>query len=201
MKFNVLAVKLEICNDRENKLNEPLFAFFDDGMISTAITRTFKKEDLPSNQTSLALVELIYDSLKDLVGDKNASTMPFCQFLIEKVCDCFYDKAWFKKQAGCLLLDKLLQLFNLKFFLWNQSKIIVSLQYAFIDLTGEVSNGVLELLRATVKNVLQFCAYRKDDDDVDENQKLLLKSSQGKVVGDLSREIASPNGTLREQVH
>ena len=188
--------------------NDSLFSsdgpFTDQVIVDSMVTALCKTEEAQAKKVaSLHLIDLLVDSCSELLNPY--PHLPIFQYLLERVCECFYEKAWFFKLTGCLVLEKFLESTSLNFLLLNQSKIIQSLQFTMVDFGGDVSNGVLESICIVMENVLQKCftPLTGNSDEFSEDDKVLkeLKEvSMEKVVHDLTREITSPNKILREQV-
>ena len=180
---------------------------FNDLIIVDSIVRALCKteEAQTKKASSLHLIDLLVNSCSELLTPETFSHLPIFQCLLERVCECFYEKAWFVKLTGCLVLEKVLDSLSSNFLLLNQSKIIRSLQFTMVDFGGDVSNGVLESICIVMENVLQKCftpLNKNGASSSEEDSKLkeLKEISMDKVVHDLTREITSPNKILREQV-
>lgn len=148
----------------------------------------------------LALV-LIMDIASTLLGSKErACQLPLFDYLVEKMCSLCYDRAWYAKMGGCIAIKFLFEHMPLKWVLDHQFVFLKALLFVMMDLTNEVSSGVVDMAKSNLEKLLVECSTLIDSQDA-ANEELIAaqKKSFHSVTHELVRQVTSPNTTVREQ--
>uniref|UniRef100_UPI00358FE8D5 transformation/transcription domain-associated protein-like isoform X3 n=1 Tax=Myxine glutinosa TaxID=7769 RepID=UPI00358FE8D5 len=156
-----------------------------------------EKELCKIGEVALAIV---FDVASIIMGSKErASQLPLFSYVVERLCACCYEQAWYAKQGGCVAIKFLMERLPLAWVLQHQLTFLKALLFVMMDLTGEVSSGAVAMATATLEQLLLRCASPPREDE----RTLELVSAQKKAVfaatHELVREVTSPNGTVRNQ--
>ncbi|KAF7204722.1 transformation/transcription domain-associated protein isoform X1 [Nothobranchius furzeri] len=163
-----------------------------------AICMAYEEKELCKiGEVALAV---IFDVASIILGSKErACQLPLFSYIVERLCACCYEQAWYAKLGGVVSIKFLMERLPLIWVLQNQLTFLKALLFVMMDLTGEVSNGAVAMAKTTLEQLLVRCATPlKDEEKTDE-----LLAAQDKsfhmVTHDLVREVTSPNSTVRKQ--
>ncbi|XP_051523333.1 transformation/transcription domain-associated protein isoform X1 [Myxocyprinus asiaticus] len=163
-----------------------------------AICMAYEEKELCKiGEVALAV---IFDVASIILGSKErACQLPLFSYIVERLCACCYEQAWYAKLGGVVSIKFLMERLPLIWVLQNQLTFLKALLFVMMDLTGEVSNGAVAMAKTTLEQLLIRCATPlKDEEKTDE-----LLTAQDKsfhlVTHDLVREVTSPNSTVRKQ--
>ncbi|XP_078728881.1 transformation/transcription domain-associated protein isoform X3 [Lampetra fluviatilis] len=156
-----------------------------------------EKELCKIGEVALAI---IFDVASIIMGSKErASQLPLFSYVVERLCACCYEQAWYAKQGGCVAIKFLMERLPLAWVLQHQYTFLKALLFVMMDLTGEVSSGAVAMATATLEQLLVRCASPLRDDE----RTAELVASQAKALHaathELVREVTSPNQTVRVQ--
>ncbi|XP_054624115.1 transformation/transcription domain-associated protein isoform X1 [Dunckerocampus dactyliophorus] len=163
-----------------------------------AICMAYEEKELCKiGEVSLAV---IFDVASIILGSKErACQLPLFSYIVERLCACCYEQAWYAKLGGVVSIKFLMERWPLIWVLQNQLTFLKALLFVMMDLTGEVSNGAVAMAKTTLEQLLVRCATPlKDEEKSDELQAAQDKSFH-MVTHDLVREVTSPNSTVRKQ--
>ncbi|XP_026132617.1 transformation/transcription domain-associated protein [Carassius auratus] len=163
-----------------------------------AICMAYEEKELCKiGEVALAV---IFDVASIILGSKErACQLPLFSYIVERLCACCYEQAWYAKLGGVVSIKFLMERLPLIWVLQNQLTFLKALLFVMMDLTGEVSNGAVAMAKTTLEQLLIRCATPLKDEEKTEE----LLSAQDKsfhlVTHDLVREVTSPNSTVRKQ--
>lgn len=80
-----------------------------------------------------------------------ACQLPLFSYIVERLCACCYEQAWYAKLGGVVSIKFLMERLPLIWVLQNQLTFLKALLFVMMDLTGEVKS---QLLLFNKKNVL-----------------------------------------------
>lgn len=147
----------------------------------------------------IALVFIIETASSVLKSKERACALPLCEYLIEKMCALCYERAWYAKVGGCIAIKSLFERMTLKWVLNHQYQFLKALFFVMMDLSGEVTNGAIDMAKTNLEKLLNRCATPLDPAiepvDLIEAQ----KKSLNEVTTELVRHITSANTFVREQ--
>ncbi|XP_066519283.1 transformation/transcription domain-associated protein isoform X2 [Hoplias malabaricus] len=163
-----------------------------------AICMAYEEKELCKiGEVALAV---IFDVASIILGSKErACQLPLFSYIVERLCACCYEQAWYAKLGGVVSIKFLMERLPLIWVLQNQLTFLKALLFVMMDLTGEVSNGAVAMAKTTLEQLLVRCATPlKEEEKSDELQAAQDKSFR-MVTHDLVREVTSPNSTVRKQ--
>lgn len=179
-----------------NKLNQ---ANMDPLVLIDALVQIMGHEEKELCKVGqLASVLIIEAASTILTSRERAATLPFIEYLSEKMCSLCYERAWYAKSGGCYGIKGLMDRLPLRWVLQHQYQFLKALLFVMMDLTNEVSNGAVDMAKTTLGKLIQLCATPLSDDapaDMIEVQKKSLND----VTMELVRQVTSPNTCVRQQ--
>lgn len=84
-----------------------------------------------------------------------ACQLPLFSYIVERLCACCYEQAWYAKLGGVVSIKFLMERLPLIWVLQNQLTFLKALLFVMMDLTGEVKSQFL-LLRRKKKSQKQI---------------------------------------------
>lgn len=69
-----------------------------------------------------------------------ACQLPLFSYIVERLCACCYEQAWYAKLGGVVSIKFLMERLPLIWVLQNQLTFLKALLFVMMDLTGEVTN-------------------------------------------------------------
>ncbi|CAK8696388.1 unnamed protein product [Clavelina lepadiformis] len=149
---------------------------------------------------NIALLIIVKVTATVLGCRERAAELPLFSYVVEKMCACCYDRAWYAKYGGCSAIKYLMELMPVKWVLEQQYIFLRALLFVMMDLTNEVSSGAVDIAKVILKELLVKCATPLPKDMVKYEEILLLQqTSFKKIMHELVREVTSPNQLVREQ--
>eukprot|EP00079_Xenopus_tropicalis_P039067 XP_017952838.1 PREDICTED: transformation/transcription domain-associated protein isoform X2 [Xenopus tropicalis] len=163
-----------------------------------AICMAYEEKELCKiGEVALAV---IFDVASIILGSKErACQLPLFSYIVERLCACCYEQAWYAKLGGVVSIKFLMERLPLIWVLQNQQTFLKALLFVMMDLTGEVSNGAVAMAKTTLEQLLIRCATPLKDEEKTEEIENAHKKSFHLVTHDLVREVTSPNPTVRKQ--
>lgn len=76
-----------------------------------------------------------------------ACQLPLFSYIVERLCACCYEQAWYAKLGGVVSIKFLMERLPLTWVLQNQQTFLKALLFVMMDLTGEVGDGSPYLAR------------------------------------------------------
>lgn len=70
-----------------------------------------------------------------------ACQLPLFSYIVERLCACCYEQAWYAKLGGVVSIKFLMERLPLTWVLQNQQTFLKALLFVMMDLTGEVGHG------------------------------------------------------------
>ncbi|XP_012269997.1 transformation/transcription domain-associated protein isoform X2 [Orussus abietinus] len=146
----------------------------------------------------LALV-LILETATNILGTKErACQLPLMEYLAERMCSLCYERAWYAKLGGCIAIKFLFERMATKWVLRHLFVFLKALMFVMMDLTGEVSNGAIDMAKANLEKMLRVCV----DPGIQDGSPELIEAqnkSLYEVTHELVRQVTSPHTMVREQ--
>nr|XP_018666778.1 transformation/transcription domain-associated protein isoform X1 [Ciona intestinalis]XP_018666779.1 transformation/transcription domain-associated protein isoform X2 [Ciona intestinalis] len=138
---------------------------------------------------------------KTVLGScERSANLPIFSYVVERMCACCYDRAWYAKYGGCCAIQYLMQQMPIKWILEQQYVFLRALLFVMMDLTNEVSSGAVDLAKDILKELLIKCATPLTGELAEDQDALRLQqTSFNRVMHELVREVTSPNKLVREQ--
>ncbi|XP_072415930.1 transformation/transcription domain-associated protein isoform X1 [Chiloscyllium punctatum] len=163
-----------------------------------AICMAYEEKELCKiGEVALAV---IFDVASIILGSKErACLLPLFSYIVERLCACCYEQAWYAKLGGVVSIKFLMERLPLIWVLQNQQTFLKALLFVMMDLTGEVSNGAVAMAKTTLEQLLIRCATPLKDEEKSEELLAAQEKSFHHVTHDLVREVTSPNSTVRKQ--
>ncbi|KAM3859386.1 transformation/transcription domain-associated protein isoform 3-T3 [Diretmus argenteus] len=163
-----------------------------------AICMAYEEKELCKiGEVALAV---IFDVASIILGSKErACQLPLFSYIVERLCACCYEQAWYAKLGGVVSIKFLMERLPLIWVLQNQLTFLKALLFVMMDLTGEVSNGAVAMAKTTLEQLLLRCATPLKDEEKTEELLAAQDKSFHMVTHDLVREVTSPNSTVRKQ--
>ncbi|XP_034049033.1 transformation/transcription domain-associated protein isoform X2 [Thalassophryne amazonica] len=163
-----------------------------------AICMAYEEKELCKiGEVALAV---IFDVASIILGSKErACQLPLFSYIVERLCACCYEQAWYAKLGGVVSIKFLMERLPLIWVLQNQLTFLKALLFVMMDLTGEVSNGAVAMAKTTLEQLLVRCATPLKDEEKNEELLAAQDKSFHMVTHDLVREVTSPNSTVRKQ--
>ncbi|EEC08699.1 transformation/transcription domain-associated protein, putative [Ixodes scapularis] len=128
-----------------------------------------------------------------------ACQLPYMEYLVERMCALCYDRAWYAKSGGCFAIKCLMERLPLRWVLSHQYLFLKALLFIMMDLTGEVSNGAVDMAKANLEKMLTLCGSPVSPEGGQEDLAEAQRKSLHEVALELVRQITSPNSCVREQ--
>ncbi|XP_065334181.1 transformation/transcription domain-associated protein isoform X2 [Cloeon dipterum] len=149
---------------------------------------------------NLALILIIESSATVLGGKERASQLSFMQYLADKMCNLCYERAWFAKVGGCVSIKAMVHRMCLKWVYEHLFMFLRALLFVMMDLTGEVSNGAVDVAKNLLERMLTTCVAPPPLEHKDREELLAVqKKSLYEVTHELTRQVTSPNTLVRQQ--
>uniref|UniRef100_H2ZTG6 Transformation/transcription domain associated protein n=1 Tax=Latimeria chalumnae TaxID=7897 RepID=H2ZTG6_LATCH len=163
-----------------------------------AICMAYEEKELCKiGEVALAV---IFDVASIILGSKErACQLPLFSYIVERLCACCYEQAWYAKLGGVVSIKFLMERLPLIWVLQNQQTFLKALLFVMMDLTGEVSNGAVAMAKTTLEQLLVRCATPLKEEEKTEDLLAAREKSFHHVTHDLVREVTSPNSTVRKQ--
>ncbi|XP_051789631.1 transformation/transcription domain-associated protein isoform X2 [Erpetoichthys calabaricus] len=163
-----------------------------------AICMAYEEKELCKiGEVALAV---IFDVASIILGSKErACQLPLFSYIVERLCACCYEQAWYAKLGGVVSIKFLMERLPLIWVLQNQQTFLKALLFVMMDLTGEVSNGAVAMSKTTLEQLLVRCATPLKEEEKSDELLAAQEKSFHHVTHDLVREVTSPNSTVRKQ--
>ncbi|XP_025029317.1 transformation/transcription domain-associated protein, partial [Python bivittatus] len=163
-----------------------------------AICMAYEEKELCKiGEVALAV---IFDVASIILGSKErACQLPLFSYIVERLCACCYEQAWYAKLGGVVSIKFLMERLPLIWVLQNQQTFLKALLFVMMDLTGEVSNGAVAMAKTTLEQLLIRCATLLKEEEKTDDILAAQEKSFHHVTHDLVREVTSPNSTVRKQ--
>lgn len=71
-----------------------------------------------------------------------ACQLPLFSYIVERLCACCYEQAWYAKLGGVVSIKFLMERLPLIWVLQNQLTFLKALLFVMMDLTGEVKGNL-----------------------------------------------------------
>ncbi|KAH6938472.1 hypothetical protein HPB50_009619 [Hyalomma asiaticum] len=146
----------------------------------------------------LAMLLITENSATVLTSRERACQLPFVEYLAERLCALCYDRAWYAKSGGCFAIKCLVERLPLRWVLGHQYLFLKALFFIMMDLTGEVSNGAVDMAKSNLEKMLTVCGAPLPADATDDLREVQRKSLH-EVTLELVRQVTSPNTCVRQQ--
>ncbi|XP_033101198.1 transformation/transcription domain-associated protein-like isoform X1 [Anneissia japonica] len=165
--------------------------------IATCMAHT-EKELCKTSQVALTFM---IDTATSVLGSKErACSLPIFDYLVEKMCGCCYERAWYAKLGGCIAIKFMMEKMSTIWVFNHLYQFLKAIFFVMMDLTKEVSSGALDHAKTDLEALLQICASDLSEEDAkDPNTVEAKKKAFRDVTKELVREATSPNQTVREQ--
>ncbi len=125
-----------------------------------------------------------------MIGSKErACRLPLMDYLSEKMCALCYERAWYAKLGGCIAIKFLFERMDLRWVLERQFNFLKALLFVMMDLTGEVSNGAVDMAKVNLEKMLKHCASPLDPTGYDDSSYQELINIQNKSLYDVTHEL------------
>lgn len=146
----------------------------------------------------LAMLLITENSATVLTSRERACQLPHVEYLAERLCALCYDRAWYAKSGGCFAIKCLVERLPLRWVLGHQYLFLKALFFIMMDLTGEVSNGAVDMAKSNLEKMLTVCGAPLPVDAPDDLREVQRKSLH-EVTLELVRQVTSPNTCVRQQ--
>ncbi|XP_049942725.1 transformation/transcription domain-associated protein [Schistocerca serialis cubense] len=148
---------------------------------------------------NLALI-LILETATNILGTKQrACRLPLMEYLSERMCALCYDRAWYAKVGGCVAIKFFYERMDMRWIFEHLFVFLKALLFVMMDLTGEVSNGAVDLAKNNLEKMLTLAAAPIERDGNNEDLLNAQSKSLFDVTHELVRQVTRPNTLIREQ--
>ncbi|XP_058799221.1 transformation/transcription domain-associated protein [Phymastichus coffea] len=148
---------------------------------------------------NLALVLILETSTNILGSKERACQLPLMEYLAERMCSLCYERAWYSKLGGCMAIKFLFERMSTKWVLNHMFVFLRALIFVMMDLTGEVSNGAIDMAKTNLEKMLRVCV----NPGIQEPGNVDLIEAQNKALHDVThelvRQVTSPHTIVREE--
>ncbi|KAK9874414.1 hypothetical protein WA026_002761 [Henosepilachna vigintioctopunctata] len=142
---------------------------------------------------------LIVDTASTLLGSKEmACKLPLIEYMAEKMCSLCYERAWYAKLGGCIAIKFMFESCALKWVYEHMFTFLKALLFVMMDLTGEVSNGALDMARNNLERMLIVCVNTPPAKS-DQQTRDLQRKALYDITHELVRQVTSTYVIVREQ--
>lgn len=123
-------------------------------VIFVFLLKIYLNDLVPANVTLLLKfwrLPLSWKKQTDTFLCFQACQLPLFSYIVERLCACCYEQAWYAKLGGVVSIKFLMERLPLIWVLQNQQTFLKALLFVMMDLTGEVfnewimSNSVMEI--------------------------------------------------------
>ncbi|CAL8129543.1 unnamed protein product [Orchesella dallaii] len=121
--------------------------------------------------------------------------MPMMDYITDKMCSLCYERAWYAKMGGCEAISFFLDNASLRWVLVNHLHILKALLFVFIDLTGEVSAGSIDVAKENLTKLITLACSPVTD----ENLLAMKVKCLDTLALEFAKRLTSPTNHVREQ--
>ncbi|XP_025424212.1 transformation/transcription domain-associated protein [Sipha flava] len=162
---------------------------------SMATVMSYQEKEL-LKPARLALT-IILNTATIIMGSKErACQLPYMEYMVDKLCALCYDRAWYTKFGGCYAIQFFYSSMSSQWVFEHLYLFVKAQLFVIMDLSGDVSNGVLDEAKKNLENML-----RKASSPLDQNSGSQLQALQKKAIHEVTyeliRQVTSPNDLLR----
>lgn len=168
-------------------------------------------------QRSLLIIietsEIVSENQIDLTNENQAlrNSLPnqaLFDYLAEKASNLCYERSWFAKKSGCLIINFLSNKMPLIWTLQQCYLFMRSIMFILVSVTGEISSGAIDVAKINLENLIKLCFTKLNSSmfaTQNEGQNTLtqLNELQTKCLSDVLRELirqtTSPNNYVRTE--
>ncbi|XP_028408078.1 transformation/transcription domain-associated protein-like isoform X2 [Dendronephthya gigantea] len=166
-------------------------------VLIDAIASVMMLEEKELCKTGELAISVMHETASLIMGDLyKALQLPLFEYLVEKLCECCYERAWFAKAGGCSSIAFLMKTMPLKWVIEHQLLFAKALMFVMMDLTNEVSAGTVDSAKETLEKLIRQCNKK---DEKDEEIIAVQKRCCPTLLQHLVREVISSNDVVREQ--
>jgi len=147
-------------------------------------------------------IVLILETAKKVLGSKErCCQLPLMEYLSEKMVSLCYERAWYAKYGGCIVINLLFERMTPRWGFDHLFTFVKALLFVMMDLTGEVSTGAVDMAKLNLEKMLRVCAapIRAVEDDTRQELAAAQRKGMYDVVHEFVRLVASSNTLVREQ--
>ncbi|XP_046847243.1 transformation/transcription domain-associated protein-like isoform X2 [Xenia sp. Carnegie-2017] len=166
-------------------------------VLIDAIASVMMLEEKELCKTGELAILVMCETASLIIGDLyKALQLPLFEYLLEKLCQCCYERSWFAKAGGCRSIAFLMKTMPSKWVIEHQLSFAKALMFVMMDLTNEVSAGTVDSAKETLEKLVRQCNARdeKDEEIIATQKKCALA-----LLQHLVREVVSANTVVREQ--
>lgn len=169
-------------------------------VIVDALVAIMGHEEKELSNGGLFAICRILETANTLMGSKErACQLPLMEYLCDKMVSLCYERAWYAKFGGCIVINLLFQQMTKRWVFDHLYVFLKASLFVMMDLTGEVSTGAIDHAKSNLLKLLTECAAPIVPDDKNADLIEAQKKSMHDVVLELVRSVASPNTLVREQ--
>lgn len=142
---------------------------------------------------------LMIETATMLLGSKErACELPLMNYLAKSLYELCYSRAWYSKVGGCVAIRYFTDNMPLSWLYKILKRFIKAIFYVMCDLTGDLSNGAVDLAQVTLERLLNVCAKPVTLSDSGDNCMVQLQAdSLNEVIPMLIKEVTSQNLSVR----
>lgn len=169
-------------------------------VIVDALVAIMGHEEKELSNGGMFAICRILETANTLMGSKErACQLPLMEYLCEKMVSLCYERAWYAKFGGCIVINLLFQQMTKRWVFDHLYVFLKASLFVMMDLTGEVSTGAIDLAKTNLLKLLTECSAPVVPDEKNADLIEAQKKSMHDVVLELVRSVASPNKLVREQ--
>ncbi|XP_050062544.1 transformation/transcription domain-associated protein-like [Aphis gossypii] len=197
MRYTMVAISQQAGPLVNSEKNEKLSFGMDPLVLidSMATVMSYQEKEL-LKPTRLALT-IILNTATIIMGSKErACQLPYMEYMVDKLCALCYDRAWYTKFGGCYAIQFFYSSMSSQWVFEHLYLFVKAQLFVIMDLSGDVSNGVLDETKKNLENMLRKAASPLDQNSGSQLQALQKKAIH-EVTYELIRQVTSPNDLLR----
>ncbi|RNA03191.1 Transformation transcription domain-associated, partial [Brachionus plicatilis] len=161
-------------------------------LVQRTILIIIETSEIVSNtKSSLAQSQMAAD---DACVGSNLANLAMFDYLAEKLSQLCYERSWYAKKAGCLVLKLLTSKMPLQWTLQQCFVFMKSIFNVLVSVTGEISSGAINVAKDVLNNLVEVCFVKLDlispNDKTNTNIMITqLNELQQKTLNDVLKEL------------
>lgn len=170
-------------------------------VLIDALSVVIGHDDQEFCKSGYYVMVFMVETVTTLLGCKErACELPLINYLVKKMYELCYTRAWFSKMGGCIAIRYFTDQMPLGWLFRYLTRFVRALLYVMSDLTGELSSGVVDISQTNLERLLSASGKPINPSNSEET---VLAQAQSKSLNDITelliKEITSQNLSVRAQ--
>ncbi|CAF0709284.1 unnamed protein product [Brachionus calyciflorus] len=113
------------------------------------------------------------------------------EYLADKISQLCYERSWYAKKAGCLIMNLFVNKMPLIWLLQQSFLFVKSIMFILVSVTGEISSGAIDVAKETLDNLVKSCFIKLNFSQQNEQSNLAVQliELQQKTLNDVLKEL------------